>query len=402
MCAEVDVCFMPDSLGDYQDAFTVETPAGRFDVQLTGQRPHPVLTLPPVLEVSLVPAYPWPEWAAQQYQLHEIVPAAFCAKFLCGMFMQLLLAAGSSALAYDAGCCCLLLLHQVGNVLVGNQRSRTFEFVNSGGDARFLVLTAQQWAATLQEHGYQQNEPFLLTQPDPAGGADNIQLGAAPHSSAAYAAAAAAQVHTADGFGAPEVADTGPVTAGPFSVGPAYLDLPAGAAGVLTVEFSPEQQGPQAAEFVLVCDNCTAHPLRVEGVGEQVQVQLVGLDDRPWLPQDAQMPLWFGQVSKVAVQLRTLRFANNALAEETHSLVNMAYAMGLATHASVVCLCAAGIAWTAGLSWSQQHETAAHSQLHRLALPFPVDRERPSANSRHPGPPACCLCSQPCSRCPAG
>lgn len=53
MCAEVDVCFMPDSLGDYQDAFTVDTPAGRFDVQLTGQRPHPVLTLPPVLEVSL-------------------------------------------------------------------------------------------------------------------------------------------------------------------------------------------------------------------------------------------------------------------------------------------------------------------------------------------------------------
>jgi hypothetical protein len=54
MCAEVDVCFMPDSLGDYQDAFTVDTPAGSFDVQLIGQRPHPLLMLPPVLEVSLL------------------------------------------------------------------------------------------------------------------------------------------------------------------------------------------------------------------------------------------------------------------------------------------------------------------------------------------------------------
>lgn len=46
------MCFLPDSLGDYEDAFAVETPAGRFEVQLRGRRPHPELTLPPVLEVS--------------------------------------------------------------------------------------------------------------------------------------------------------------------------------------------------------------------------------------------------------------------------------------------------------------------------------------------------------------
>lgn len=46
------MCFLPDSLGDYEDAFAVETPAGRFEVQLRGRRPHPDLTLPPVLEVS--------------------------------------------------------------------------------------------------------------------------------------------------------------------------------------------------------------------------------------------------------------------------------------------------------------------------------------------------------------
>lgn len=51
ICAEVDVCFMPDSLGHYEDAFSVECPAGRFEVQLTGMRPHPELSLAHVLEV---------------------------------------------------------------------------------------------------------------------------------------------------------------------------------------------------------------------------------------------------------------------------------------------------------------------------------------------------------------
>lgn len=51
ICAEVDVCFTPDSLGDYEDAFSVESPAGGFEVQLTGMRPHPKLSLAPVLEV---------------------------------------------------------------------------------------------------------------------------------------------------------------------------------------------------------------------------------------------------------------------------------------------------------------------------------------------------------------
>lgn len=51
MCVEVDVCFTPDSLGDYEDAFAVETPVGKFKVHLRAQRPHPNLTLPGVLQV---------------------------------------------------------------------------------------------------------------------------------------------------------------------------------------------------------------------------------------------------------------------------------------------------------------------------------------------------------------
>jgi hypothetical protein len=162
-------------------------------------------------------------------------------------------------------------------VLVGNSRCRTFEFVNNGGDGCFLLLTAEQWAATLQQHTHQQRQDSTT-------------------STAAAPGSAAAAAHAADGIWDPNAA-VASVRSGPFSVGPAYLDLPAGATGVLTIEYSPQQEGPQAAEYVLVCDNCTAHPLRVEGSGEQVQVELVGLDGRPWLPQDAQMQLWFGQVS---------------------------------------------------------------------------------------------------------
>jgi hypothetical protein len=82
MCAEVDVCFTPDSLGDYEDAFAVETPAGRFEVQLTGRRPHPDLTLPPVLEVRLHKHDTATRWWA-------VVPPYSC----------------SSCEACSAGCC---------------------------------------------------------------------------------------------------------------------------------------------------------------------------------------------------------------------------------------------------------------------------------------------------------
>lgn len=177
------------------------------------------------------------------------------------------------------------LLQQVGSVLLGNSRSRTFEFVNRGGDGRFLLLTAEHWAATLQQHGHSH---------------DSVPAGRAAPAPAAAPAMAAAAEGVWEGPGAAAAAL---VPSEPFSVGPAYRDLAAGAAGVLTVEFSPRERGPQSAEYVLVCDNCTAHPLRVEGCGERVQVELVGVDGRPWLPQDAQVPLWFGQVSRLGQQV---------------------------------------------------------------------------------------------------
>jgi hypothetical protein len=51
MSAEVSVCFTPKTLGDYADAFAVETQLGRFEVALRGSRPHPKLSLPDELQV---------------------------------------------------------------------------------------------------------------------------------------------------------------------------------------------------------------------------------------------------------------------------------------------------------------------------------------------------------------
>ena len=45
------MCFTPDTLGDYADAFAVQTQLGRFEVALRGSRPHPRLSLPDELQV---------------------------------------------------------------------------------------------------------------------------------------------------------------------------------------------------------------------------------------------------------------------------------------------------------------------------------------------------------------
>lgn len=199
---------------------------------------------------------------------------------------------------------------QVGAVLVGNSRQRTFEFVNKGGDGRFLVMSAQQWAATLQQHTAASNSQQRC---DAGGGdsTDNSVSGSADAADTELKSGAAAPqllLAAADpallpwaAAGQPDGVDdeaigSASATSGPFAISPACLDLPAGAAAQLSVAFSPTHPGPHAAEFVLVCDNCTAHPLRVEGAGERVQVELVGLDGRQWLPQDTTVPLWFGEV----------------------------------------------------------------------------------------------------------
>lgn len=203
-------------------------------------------------------------------------------------------------------------------MLVGNTRTRTFEFVNKGGEGRFLLLTAQQWAATLQQRGHLQGSPPTTQPYSCVDGTAEAAAGHVADSADASLCGSPVLERNTDGDGTTftaaiqaasagstgEVSSATSVSAGAFRISPAYLDLPAGAAAQIAVEFSPQQQGLQAQELVLVCDNCTAHPLRVEACGAEVQVELVGLDGRQWLPQDQQMPLWFGEVS-VHTELHT-------------------------------------------------------------------------------------------------
>lgn len=183
-------------------------------------------------------------------------------------------------------------LMQVGDVLVGNSRSRSFEFVNQGGAGRFMLLPAKAWAAAVQQHKGQTHHGLPQQQ-------QSTDVSEDGNDATALATGSSSSSNKAT-FLTQATCDEPPesVTSGPFTVHPAYLDLPPGAAGCLMVDFSPTRVGPHVEGFVLVCDNCTAHPLQVEGCGAEVQVQLVGLDDRPWLQQDSQAPLWLGQVSK--------------------------------------------------------------------------------------------------------
>lgn len=168
-------------------------------------------------------------------------------------------------------------------MLVGNSRSRTVNFTNTGGHGRFLLLPAHEWeslqaAEQQQQQGQQQAPTFTSTS------------GSFPDKAAAVAAAAAAEPETA--FSA-----TAAAVCGPFAVTPTYLELPPGASGQLDVKFTPDCPGHHAANYVLICDNCTVRQLRVVGRSSDVTVQLVEIDGRQLQQEDAQAPVWFGQVS---------------------------------------------------------------------------------------------------------
>ncbi|KAF8066262.1 DLEC1 [Scenedesmus sp. PABB004] len=228
MAAEVLVNFTPDTRGEYADTFAVETPAGAFTVPLRAARPRPALSLPAAL--------------------------------------------------------------QAGEVLLGNRRTRTVRLVNAGGAGRFLVLSAEAWAAV-----------EAADRAAPAGSDDNDSAGP-PRAIAAVAAAAAE--------GAGSGAGAGAAVSGAFSITPALLDLPAGRGASFELTFAPEAAGPACGDFVLVCDNCTRTRLAVEGAGASVDVAAAALDGRPATAADWRAPLWFGQVHPGCSWRRTVTVRN--------------------------------------------------------------------------------------------
>jgi hypothetical protein len=183
---------------------------------------------------------------------------------------------------------CPLAASQAGDVLIGNSHSRTADLVNHGGHGRFLLLPAHEWAS-LQTAEHQQQQQQQQQQVPTF----TSTSGSSPDKAAATAAAAAAEPATAYSAAATAVC-------GPFAVTPTYLELPPGSSSQLTVNFSPDSPGQHVGDFVLICDNCTVRQLRLVGRGSEVAVQLVEIDGRQLQQEDAQAPVWFGQVRMAA------------------------------------------------------------------------------------------------------
>jgi hypothetical protein len=126
---------------------------------------------------------------------------------------------------------------EAGHALVGNTRRVRVPFVNEGGDGRFRLV------------------PEALWPPPPRDGGD---------SGGGLAAEAAARA-----------------ALDPFWLEPRELDVPAGAAGSLALEFVPHGAGLAERAFVLACDNGRMRRYTVRGRGTDVDVRLEGVDGRP-------------------------------------------------------------------------------------------------------------------------
>jgi hypothetical protein len=157
-------------------------------------------------------------------------------------------------------------------------------FVNNGGDGRFRLISEDLWLSA---------------------------AAAAVGPGSAWEAAAA--------WGAnPEAAARSALA--PFWIEPPLLELPAGAAGSLAVEFAPTAVGEEERTFVLVGDNCRVWRYKVRGRGTEVDVRLEEEDGRPvagatGLAEAAgeraqPPPIWLGDVVPGARAARMLRVHN--------------------------------------------------------------------------------------------
>jgi hypothetical protein len=79
----------------------------------------------------------------------------------------------------------------------------------------------------------------------------------------------------------------------------------------MDVQFAPPCQGPHAAGFVLVCDNCHVLHFGVSGTGCCVDVAATHLDGRPLAPGELQQPLWFGQLPPGAATSHVVTLRNS-------------------------------------------------------------------------------------------
>jgi len=190
---------------------------------------------------------------------------------------------------------------EMGDVLIGNTRRMQISFANDGGDGRFHVVPESLWPSAAPSLGRSGDLWVLAAGPSGIGSSTDR----------------AAVVRDA---------------LAPFWIEPSLLNLPAGAAGSLAVEFAPTAVGCKERAFLLVCDNCQVRRYVVRGRGTDVDVRLEEEDGRPIeaavaggsaeveelsrLQQTAASgshqppPIWLGEVVPGAQSARQIRVCN--------------------------------------------------------------------------------------------
>ena len=234
MTAEATICFTPDSLADYTDALVLITPKGQLQVPVLGRRPPPALTLPEVLDV--------------------------------------------------------------GHVVLGGTTARVFDFVNTGGEGRFQLMSTAPFAAVAEagEGGVAgagvwdraQHELQLQS----SNSSSRSSASAQPPSATAGTAATCSSTGSASSYAE--------LVLGRFRVSPARFGVQPGDQASLHVSFNPCETGWVEEEVVMVCDNCQVQRLLLRGYGSLVDVAWTEVDSRSITVQDLESALWFGEVRR--------------------------------------------------------------------------------------------------------
>ena len=203
MDAKIVVSFCADNLSSFEDVLVVQTELGNLSIPLVAQREAPKLSLPAVLE--------------------------------CG------------------------------DTWVNKSLPRRFTVKNSGGDARFVIISGSEWPN--------------------------------PDEDAAHSRAS--------------------VSNGAFTIFPAQLDLPSGSSVELNVTFDPTCAGLSLEEFKLVCDNLTVISFAVEAAAHVQQLTCCDVDSNVAAgasiaasSADSPVPLPFAFVSPGSETVQVLTIKN--------------------------------------------------------------------------------------------
>lgn len=138
--------------------------------------------------------------------------------------------------------------------LVGSSSVTRYTCLNSGGTASFRLFTLKRWRELELEK-------------------------VTPHSFLSFSQSSNESFRCRYTALLAEKETDNTVCAEHFKVSPSHFCLSVGQQVELTIEFSPLRAGIDQAQFIILCDNCVAQAITIEGTGSFVSVQFGRIDD---------------------------------------------------------------------------------------------------------------------------